>query len=86
LGVGSGAHGEQTGEMLKRLEPMLAAEEPDWVLLYGDTNSTPAGAVVASKLVLRTAHIEVGLHFSLSVSACLCENSRHCCYRKACSQ
>jgi UDP-GlcNAc3NAcA epimerase len=61
LGVGSGSHGEQTGEMMKRLEPVLEQSRPDWVLLYGDTNSTLAGAVVAAKLNLRVAHLEAGL-------------------------
>jgi UDP-GlcNAc3NAcA epimerase len=61
LNVGSCSHGVQTGEMIKRIEPILMAENPDWVLLYGDTNSTLAGAVTSSKLHLPTAHIEAGL-------------------------
>src|ERR1700710_3024931 len=49
LGVGSGSHGVQTGAVLAALDPVLAAEQPDWVLVYGDTNSTVAGALSAVK-------------------------------------
>ena len=67
LEVGSAAHGEQTGEIMRRLEPVLLEHEPDWVLVYGDTNSTLAAAVVAAKIGYpdgrrpRLAHVEAGL-------------------------
>jgi UDP-N-acetylglucosamine 2-epimerase (non-hydrolysing) len=61
LAVGSGAHGAQTAAMLAGLEPVIELHHPDWVLVYGDTNSTLAAAVAAVKMHYPVAHLEAGL-------------------------
>lgn len=61
LGVSGNSHGLMTGRMIEKIEEVLIKELPDWVLLYGDTNSTLAGAIAASKLHINIAHVEAGL-------------------------
>ena len=61
LGIRGGGHGAMTGRMMEALEPVLEAERPDAVLIFGDTNSTLAGALTAAKLHIPVAHVEAGL-------------------------
>ncbi|MHC4234090.1 MAG: non-hydrolyzing UDP-N-acetylglucosamine 2-epimerase [Planctomycetota bacterium] len=61
LEVGSASHAVQTAEIMKRLEPVLLERQPDWIIVVGDVNSTLAGALVATKIGVRVAHVEAGL-------------------------
>jgi UDP-N-acetylglucosamine 2-epimerase (non-hydrolysing) len=61
LEVGSGSHAQQTAQIIARFEPEVLEKKPDWVLVYGDVNSTVAAALVCAKLLIPVAHVEAGL-------------------------
>ena len=86
LAVGSGTHAEQTGQIMLRFEPVVVEQKPDWVLVYGDVNSTIAAALVCAKLQIPVAHVEAGLRsFDRSmpeeINRLLTDQSPICCLR-----
>jgi UDP-N-acetylglucosamine 2-epimerase (non-hydrolysing)/UDP-GlcNAc3NAcA epimerase len=63
LGISGGTHAQMTGNMMIAIEEVLQKEQPDWLLLYGDTNSTIAAAIAAAKLHIKICHVEAGTRF-----------------------
>ena len=61
LGIGGKSHGAMTGQMIEKIEEVALKEKPEWIMVYGDTNSTLAGSIVACKLHIKLAHVEAGL-------------------------
>ncbi|WP_247000908.1 non-hydrolyzing UDP-N-acetylglucosamine 2-epimerase [Halosolutus gelatinilyticus] len=85
LGVRSGPHGEQTGKMIAAIEPVVEEVDPDALLLYGDTNSTLAGAIVGSKRDVTVAHVEAGLRsenrdMPEEINRILTDHAADCCF------
>jgi UDP-GlcNAc3NAcA epimerase len=80
LGVALGSNTSQTARMLTALEPVIAAEKPDWVLVYGDTNSTLAGAAAGAQAGVPVAHVEAGMRsFDRSMPEELNRVRARCC-------
>jgi UDP-N-acetylglucosamine 2-epimerase (non-hydrolysing)/UDP-GlcNAc3NAcA epimerase len=76
LGVGGGTNTDQTARMLAALEPLMGEVGPDLVLVYGDTNSTLAGALVAAQAQVPLAHVEAGASFPTTSRRCCCARRR----------